>query len=328
MILAVDANAIVRRPLLAGAKWDAIGAAVAAGLVELVVPSTAVQEAAAVFDRQQKQRIRELRRFARKSSRLVQEALDAAINLIEQEVRSYPDALDGRLEELGAKVPNPPSIDHTEVVERATSRRAPFDANGNGYRDTLFWMSALESAEATGRFDLLVVVSADRVFHQSFADLAEEAGEIGVRLSLVRTLEEVAIPGEYAEEDLDLSDVRLRVSDVKNAIKTFAVGFEFSPAPDDDVSADFITVESVDEVDIDQIGVRKRYATDLYEIEVTADLIVKMGMFAAQEDESGVEDVIRGEAIWRLRSRCVLYADESGLDNDLELWVSDAHEVA
>jgi len=100
-------------------------------------------------------------------------------------------------------------VDHFELVKRAAGRQRPCNQNGDGYRDTLLWLGALELAAQSGS-DRVTVVTRDTDFaadgkqglHQ---DMKDEAALVvpGVQVDLSESLEalliELASSGPGAE---------------------------------------------------------------------------------------------------------------------------------
>jgi hypothetical protein len=78
---------------------------------------------------------------------------------IDASVSEYGRRLRGILKDgFGAIIVDLPKVSHAAVLERAISRRPPFDENGRGYQDTLLWLSLLELANS-GRFTEIAFVS-------------------------------------------------------------------------------------------------------------------------------------------------------------------------
>lgn len=71
---------------------------------------------------------------------------------IENIINEYSDFLDMFVIENGMSCPEPyPNVAHSDIVNRALSRRKPFKKDGkNGYRDYLVWQSFLEFVANTG----------------------------------------------------------------------------------------------------------------------------------------------------------------------------------
>ena len=80
----------------------------------------------------------------------------------------------------------PPKIDHVDLVRRAASRRKPCDNNGDGYRDTLNWLTLLAVASAHPKDEIFWVSDNSRDFgaedgDELHMDLKEELRSIGLR---------------------------------------------------------------------------------------------------------------------------------------------------
>jgi hypothetical protein len=61
---------------------------------------------------------------------------------------NYAGRLRKRLEESGVEILPVPGFPHKDLVQRATERRRPCNDKGDGYRDTLNWLTLLDFAKA------------------------------------------------------------------------------------------------------------------------------------------------------------------------------------
>lgn len=139
MFLLLDANVIVGNPLLRGRLWDAVADAVVSDALDLYVSELAVEEvsaryrdAAAVRERTLE---KNLKSWPPESRALITNAIKASRDF----AAGYEQLLRDRLEEMGAEVVDYPEVDHRDIARRAIARTAPFDGEGNGYRDALHW---------------------------------------------------------------------------------------------------------------------------------------------------------------------------------------------
>lgn len=96
----------------------------------------------------------------------------------------YREDIEQLVSEADGKLLPIPEVPHARLIGRAVSRKRPFDANGDGYRDALVWESVLELLEVAG--DRVILISNDstafsetRERPQLAADLLNELAEVG-----------------------------------------------------------------------------------------------------------------------------------------------------
>lgn len=87
---------------------------------------------------------------AKSLSKLSGKPIDLIYNKLDLSftVQAFTELLRRRLKEVDAKFLSYPGLRHKVILERALSRRKPFDSKGhNGYRDTLIWHDVLRLAK-------------------------------------------------------------------------------------------------------------------------------------------------------------------------------------
>jgi hypothetical protein len=98
-------------------------------------------------------------------------------------VVEYEAELRRRLHDVGARIVGPPDVGHEEVLERAIARRRPFKESGEGYQDTLIWLTVLEEIGQIDVEDLtpgmIALVSGDNA---AFWEGARETAGLGADL--------------------------------------------------------------------------------------------------------------------------------------------------
>ena len=208
MILFVDANAIVANPLLRGRQWDSIGDAAATGAVTLLVPELAITEAVARYRRTEGVRQRALRKEVRHWPRPARDHLLNAIEAAATFSEDYERLLRERLDELHAEEAGYPDVDHAEIAERAVGRVAPFDEEGNGYRDTLHWftfLQALQEREAHDPFAFLLSSDKGAFGPRRHAELISEAQTENSEwtVSFLPRVMDFVVPGQFFDEEMD-----------------------------------------------------------------------------------------------------------------------------
>lgn len=291
MLLVVDANAIVARPLLVGSAWDEIRAAVTAGSIDLVVPELAVLEAVAVFHRAHEVKITQIRKLLRKSSRTVGERLQTAIKALEVEQSRYEELLRGSLGDVGAEVVSMPSVSHETLTAAAIARRAPFDEDGGGYRDALHWHALLEATEFTEMPEVVLVSADARAFGKSrSADLLAQLSSINsdVTLRVVPSVEAVEIPGLFTGS-IDMFDDQLERQLLVRIADHVGIGGDVSELLDPDSEFDSAEIRELGHFSIDSAKTREYYATRDLQIRFECSAQCLIALTAVQIDEDTID---------------------------------------
>ncbi|MFD7388817.1 PIN domain-containing protein [Streptomyces sp. NPDC059852] len=201
MIVLLDTTAFVADPHCSGTAWRVLAHATSAWNVRIVVPRVVIQEAVAGYRRRANEALVGLQRQKDKNGGAlgISAIYDKARADIEEEVERYSESLEGHLNEIGAEFLDPPAIGHLELVERSTQRRKPCDGNGNGYRDTLNWISVLQTAKETDE-EVIWVSDNSNDFGSEEGDglheeLAEEVAEVGAegRVRWLKSLSELVL---------------------------------------------------------------------------------------------------------------------------------------
>ncbi len=224
MLILLDATALLSDPLCTGIAWRVTAHAAPAWNLRIIVPEVVVVEAIAGYRRRVAEAQVGLQRWGDKHARplalgLAQKAAEAEL---EEAASSYSARLHEALNDLNATVIEPPDVAHRVLVERAAARRRPCDANGDGYRDTLNWLTLLGLASEYQDEQIVWVSDNSKDFgsddevglHQ---DLVAELAAIGAesRVQWIRTLADVVLElaTEHSPEtpaDLQAIQARLR----------------------------------------------------------------------------------------------------------------------
>ena len=115
---------------------------------------------------------------------------------------------------MGAEIAPPPNVPHLAIAERAANRRRPCDQHGDGYRDTLNWLTLL--ALASRHPDEKIIWVSNNT--QDFGD-GPDATELHPELR-----------AELAEVD---ADTRVRwVSDLKDLVLALAAAHAPGSSPE------------------------------------------------------------------------------------------------
>ncbi|WP_405919781.1 PIN domain-containing protein [Streptomyces longwoodensis] len=201
MIVLLDTTAFVADPLCSGTAWRVLAHAASAWNVRLAVPEVVIREAVAGYRRRAAEALVGLQRQKDKNGGAlgISAIYDRARVDIEAAALRYAEDLQELLSEIGAQILAPPAVEHLELVERSTQRKKPCDGNGNGYRDTLNWISVLETAKESDE-DVVWISDNSKDFGREDGeglhdDLVAEVVAIGVegRIKWLKSLSELIL---------------------------------------------------------------------------------------------------------------------------------------
>jgi hypothetical protein len=203
MIIVVDANVLVSDPYMRKPEWLQLKDAVRDKDARVVTPSIVLEEVAG-------RHRAKLLSMGNGLTKIV--AQSAPPDLYDQMVSArsdckvradgYPDLLNERWKAHAFEVAATPAVPHEIIARRAIQRLRPFDASGNGYRDTLHWFTLLALAKKWPTVDI-VLLSNDSAFAGNdgklHADLqAEFAAQSSGRVTLCRDLRNLEVPARYS----------------------------------------------------------------------------------------------------------------------------------
>lgn len=190
MIVILDAQAVLADPTFSGVAWRVLVHAGADWGIDLRLPRVALAEAVAGYGRSCDDAIAKLDKWKQQHQRLGEIDVSGVVSSLCDRKRIYSATLEENLSKLSVTVQEPPSVDHMVLVERATSRRRPCNRAGDGYRDTLIWLSVLEIVGADSDVEVALVSN-------NTNDFGREGEPSELHQDLV--------------EDLDTTDARSRV---------------------------------------------------------------------------------------------------------------------
>ena len=221
MIVFLDANALNQDPMCSGAVWHVLAHAPTEWDLRLMTSEIAVAEAVASYYR----RIdNELVKIGKATSALgslgAAAEITALVSALQRRRAGYREHLESSLVAAKVEVVSAPDVSHMTVVARSVTRRRPCDDKGDGYRDTLIWITLLEIARANAE-DEVVLVTKDGDFlddersslHPHLVeDLEAISASDRVRVSTV--LADAAL--ELADRSSEASDMRALKADLKD----------------------------------------------------------------------------------------------------------------
>jgi hypothetical protein len=337
VFLFIDANVIVGNPLLRGRHWDAVGDAAASGTLDFYVPELAVAEAVARYRDAAKVRERALSKELRRWPPDAREQLDGAILNSRSFSSDYESLLRKRLEQMGAVITDYPDVPHSDVAKRAIRRAAPFDIEGNGYRDTLHWYSFIELLEELEPEDpFAFLLSGDkRAFGpQRQTELLAEVEALGVEweVAFLASIAAFVVPGQFLDEDTHLDWAQ--GEELQAAVRD---GLLAGGLPDDftHVIADRAHFDNAQIVDVLSLSVQanrvqmERKSRDLWiGYSARAMCQVELETIEVLDEESGDYAVIRDTKSWELMVSGYAYSSGQDIENVASLRLDDIEDPA
>ncbi|GLY32429.1 PIN domain-containing protein [Kineosporia sp. NBRC 101731] len=160
MILALDTTELTRDPWFSGAAWRILANARDTWKIRIVLTEVVVLEATGNFERRVLDASEGLKKWTNRyrpifgGNSIYKDASDP----LGQLVTDHQQRFNSIISALNIEVISP-AIPHSELIQRAVSRRRPCNENGDGYRDTLNWLSLLDLINATDRSEEIVWVS-------------------------------------------------------------------------------------------------------------------------------------------------------------------------
>ena len=225
MLVLLDATAIMSDPTCGGISWRVLANAASAWNVQVYVPEVVLIEAIAGYQRRVAEAAVGLTRWAgRHVGPLgLAEAHETFERGLADAASSYPARLRESLEALKATVLEPPEVAHLTLVERAASRRRPCDNQGDGYRDTLNWLTVVSLASQYPDQEIIWVSDNTQDFgtedgSELHEDLVADLAAVGAenRVRWIRTLPDLVLTmaTEHAPEaPADLLTIQARLRD-------------------------------------------------------------------------------------------------------------------
>lgn len=199
MIVLIDTTALLSDPHFEGAAWHVLAQAGPRWGLRLFVSEVTLLEAIAGYKRHVADAQASLaqKRLARLGLKELQRTTDDALA---QAADGYEQRIRRSLEDLEVALIAPPKVAHVELVERAVNRRRPCDDQGNGYRDTLIWLTFISLAKENPDQQMVFVSDNSRDFGNVGAsalhdELMSELQHIGVaeRVRWHKNLQQLAL---------------------------------------------------------------------------------------------------------------------------------------
>lgn len=204
VIVLFDANALTARPFH-NAWWKVLALASADWNVQILIPRVSFEEMVANAERDTDKLIRDLAMIANKAEGIP--GFQAAQAGLRARRRAMRTKLTRDAEAVGAVLIDPVSHHPMEIVTRQTQRIKPCKESGDGYRDTLNWLTVLDIADSNPDQEVAWVsrdkdfAASEFAFHQELMDEADAAG-VADRLSLWPSIDAL-VQNLLDQRDLD-----------------------------------------------------------------------------------------------------------------------------
>lgn len=182
----------------------------------VIIPTVVLAEAVSTYGRQYREAMTVLKKGVRQLARLRTDLEDFGLPEQLDELGSpdgYEAWLVDRLAEHEVTFREPPKDVIPGLIRRATDRTAPFDSNGNGFRDALVWMTFLDYLVGTHPAGEVAFISNDlRAFWTDkglHRDLVLELQAAGIPSGQVTIYD--SVPGFVTSRIADEPEVHNRV---------------------------------------------------------------------------------------------------------------------
>ncbi|KXC04460.1 PIN domain-containing protein [Microbacterium hominis] len=323
MFLFIDANVIVGNPLLRGRQWDAVADAVIAGMLDLYVSELVVDEAAARYRDAASMRERAATRSLKEWPPAARELVTRAISASQVFSRDYEKHLRARLDQIGAEVIDYPQPDHRDIAARAIARSAPFDSDGNGYRDALLWLSFLDLLLTTEPEDpYAYFLSADkRAFGpQRQRQLFEEIDglEVEWKVQILASIADFKVPGQFLDEEgaLDAIQERQLHDAIEGALLAGGTPNDFTHVLAKRAGFDAADISEVLTLDVhaERVQVERKSREIWINYAAAATCLVKFESIEILDEDAGEYATDRDDAVWFLELNGDAYSSRARVD--------------
>lgn len=250
MIIVIDSTEIVSDPLLRSVPWRILAQAPRRWGVRLCLTEVVLHEATAGYNRRMNDAVTGFDQWAKQAGALGLPPLVADLRQQLSEgaasAASYGRELRSKLDAIPIEVLPIPEVDHRVLIERAVNRVKPCTAKGDGYRDTLNWLSLLALAKEEDS-DVLRVSNDSDFAAQNGANLhpqlQAELSEQGLgRIRLIRSLRDaaLAVADQFADADGNMQDIQARLRN--DALITYFRTELLWDLPSVEVRADYLAL--------------------------------------------------------------------------------------
>jgi hypothetical protein len=211
VIVLLDANVLMADPFCSGIAWKVLALGKPRWGVTVKIPKTALLEAVAGFQREIGYALEGLDKWHARYGRLrLKEHHAAASAGCTRAGEEYGERLESILGTLQAEIVDIPGVSLDELAARATRRQRPCDSKGDGFRDTLNWLTVMKVATDNPDEKIAWVSNdtgdfADDSGQALHPELAEELASAGLddRVIFVPELKQLALMlAETPEERL------------------------------------------------------------------------------------------------------------------------------
>ncbi|MFI0410697.1 PIN domain-containing protein [Actinomadura sp. 3N508] len=256
MIVLFDANALTATPFH-NAWWKVLALASDDWNVQILIPRVSFEEMVAKAERDADKLIKDLAAIANKAGNT------SGFQLARADLQERRDAIRANLTEAaaaaGAVLVDPVNVPPMEIVRRQTQRIKPCkESNGDGYRDTLNWLTVLDIA--TGNPDQEVVwvsqdkdfAASERALHRELIAEAEVAG-VADRLTLwpsIGALVQSLLEQRELDSDADAAHLALMIQAIQRYIAGEIPGMLTENG--DFTDEDILVIPEADDIEVEQ----------------------------------------------------------------------------
>ncbi|ROO82601.1 hypothetical protein EDD29_0082 [Actinocorallia herbida] len=260
MIVLFDASPLIATELTR-TSWRILGLMGRQWGVHIKIPRVVAAEAVGKLGRDlAEEELSPLRKVARKYKDSA--AFAAALREVEDKISREKEQFMEDARSLGAELIEPAAVPVLEMVRRQVERRRPCDSKGDGYRDTLNWLTVLDVAERNPDEEIVWVTS-DTDFGNPQArklheELLAEAAERGVadRLRVASSIRMVVddliklykLPEREHDARLELSEKAIRTFILESLLPGLKDGYEETK------SATAINMPGADEIELGEMA--------------------------------------------------------------------------
>jgi hypothetical protein len=310
VIVLLDTTVLGADYLCGGDAWQTLVLAARAWDIRVAVTEVVIAEAVANYGREVDAARRGMQGVADKrlGTLGLWEAFEASNRVLTDGAANYADRLRKRLEESGVEILPVPDFPHMELVQRATERRRPCNDKGDGYRDTLNWLTLLGLAKAEPDQRIIWVSNNTDDFGcgsgELHPDLIEDLDSIPARdrVSWKKTLADVilSLAAEHApgsESDIKTVQEKVRNDSVLEFLATelarSATEYQIDPRlcalPVETISAAFRSLAGIRNLELVVKGlVAEGHAAAEFTVEADAGIDV---VLVWRADASGADTI-------------------------------------
>lgn len=297
MIIILDSSVVCSDFQMKGSNFHLLGDYLNKTKSQLVYPEIVIDEVKNKYKENVIKQKNELEKAYSSLGKLSVKGIKTLIesDFVEKLAKEYNKYFDDKIVESNAIIEHYPKISHKKVVQRALSRKKPFNENGQtGYRDYLIWESVINVLKRNMEQVIFITLntkdfcSEDRLHNELLEDLNKK--HIGIdRLvfydSLKKFIDKQVVPQLEEIKELEMIKEKLENSEyqdidfsnlIQNELEKLIVGTELDTEKihmmsqyENPTVTDIVDINS-----IDILGIKKLHTGELF---INAYLNVECG---------------------------------------------------